>query len=66
MAKIVSKYDQQLVRDGESSCSEKMWFFWETFKFQSIRPPYMTLHVTSTITVRVSAMFVCKVVPLTI
>ena len=25
-----------------------------------------TLHVTSTITVRVSAMFVCKVVPLTI
>ena len=30
--------DQQLVRDGESSCFEEM-FFGETYKCQSIRPP---------------------------
>ena len=37
-SKIVSKYDEQLVRDGESSCFEKM-FLGENFKCQCIRPP---------------------------
>ena len=39
-SRIVSKYDLQLVRDGECSCSEKNVFLEKNFLSQGIRPPY--------------------------